>query len=1095
MLAPSPSTSAMSSLEPPATIGRYELSQALGSDHTGDHHEAVVHGPLTLRRIVTLRCLPTPLVVEPAQLQAARSYTLLSHPNLTPTLDLSRIDDAWVVALAQLPGPSLAQLRERAALPASALIDVAVQLATALDHVHGFTVGGEPAGLIHGDVRPTVLHLAPGGLVQLSELGVAALLGYPGSPGLAAPEQRDGAAGPGTDLYGLATTLLWLATGQPPADPQDPGAQLSELAALEPGLAELIERCLLPDPQQRGTAGELLGALQTLQVASPPDRSLAQLLGPSEPPASDPASPRTNLSPPPRPLIGRQRELSALEAALDEASLVCLFGPVGVGKTRLALELALARSPELEGGSWYLDLRSEPAPDVLCSQLGQLLGVDLDPHDPAQQLGATLAARSPILLVLDHADDRNEGLVPLLSGWLDQAPALRILLVSREPVPEAQPQPLGIPPLDEAVALFQACTELPIEDESLVVLVERLGRLPLALVLAAAQDPLPRGLPEGADHQSTLNAILALSWNQLALPAQLVLPQLSVFCGGLTPPAAGILELSPSPEGIGDVLEQLGRLGLIQLVPGTERLELIDVVRAPVEAQLASPDRARLERRHGDFYAQLQQRVSPLRGSPLRGDEPQHLLAERANLQVALDRALARGDVRIATDTALALAETWRRLGLPQRATEALYHALTLDPVADDEVQLRCGIATAVRVLGPSPGAEESKRALALAAFLEDPSLEALALWSCGTTLFDQGDLQLARSHIERASALASAMGQRLLLGRTLADLGKVYHALQRQPDAASRLDRALELARTTTDPLTELEVLLAQSLVLPPEPAAAALDDALALAVALDRRSLQGTIRARLGALALERADHAEAIAQLTRATELHHLDGAHNHWALACAGLGSALTRAGQTAHAQRVLSRALEITEAHGLIEAQARVRASLAEAALAREQLQRALEHVEAASALLSDAPPSPLSWSLALLRASIHRYGGELEAAESLAQQIRDQAPDPTLGARAELELARLGVIRRQGARSLEHIEEAQRLLDEAEHASDRLLALGVKAAALLVEGQNAQGEAILREAEDRAVALGLPSEGTVQRELRRVRGAFGPRSA
>lgn len=1092
----------MPPLDPPAKIGRYELVQHLDSDHTGDRYEATLHGPLTLHMPVTLRRLPEGIAVDPGRIQAARDGTLLSHPNIATPLDLSRIDGAWVVVTEHVQGVGLEQLRGQDPVPAAALIDVAVQLAVALDHIHRPLTEGGPTGLIHGDVRPANLRITPTGLIKLTDLGVSALLGHPGAPGFAAPEQLEGAWGPRSDLYGLGATLLWLVTGQPLADPPalETDPRLAALAGSPPGLAEVLERCLQTDPQQRwASARELLGALQTLQVAYPPGEGLVQLgrgETPSAPSRSGMEPPlHTNLARPPRPLIGRQRELTALSGALEQSPRVGLFGPVGVGKTRLALQIALQQAPDLPGGCWYLDLCDDPAPDILCGRLGRLLHIDLDPHDPAHQLGAALAARGPTLLVLDHVDGCSTALAPLLAQWGAEAPQLKVLLVSREPVEGAHSQPLGALPLDEAVALFQACAGEPIEEETLVMLVERLGRLPLALVLAAAQRPAPRGLPEATDHQSALNTILALAWSQLQLQAQQVLPQLAVFRGSFPLASAAILELSPGPVGILDVLGQLGELGLIQLDPQGDQLHLLSIVREPVEAQLASPDRARLEKRHGDYHAQLQQRVCPLRGAPLQGDEPQRLFAAWGELQGALEHALARGDIRVATDTALALAEAWGWVGLPHRATEALYHALTLDPAADDEVKLRCGIADAVRALGPDrPGAEESRRALALASFLEDPSLEALALWSRGTTLQDQGELQLARSHIERATALASAMGQRLLLGRALADLGRIHHALQLRPEATSRLAKALELARAMGDRHTELGVLSAQARVLPQEPARRALAEALQLAITLDRRSLQGSLRARLGALALERADHAEAIAQLTRATELHHQDGALQRWGLAVAGLGSALNQAGQTAHAQRVLSHALQVTGDREMPQVQARVRASLAETELARERLADALSHVEAAQALLQDAAPGELGRSLALLRATIHRYGGELEAAQALANELREVAPDPISRARATLELARIAVIRRQGPRALEHIEAALGLLDGTEHVSEQLLALGVKAAALLVEGERAQGEATLREAEDRAAAGGLPGEGAVARELRRVRGAFGPRA-
>jgi eukaryotic-like serine/threonine-protein kinase len=176
----------------------------------------------------------------------------------------------WLVT-AYVPGASLAEaVEQQGPLPAATLLALAAGLAEGLNAIHA-------AGVIHGDLKPSNVLLAPDG-PRIIDFGISSAVDATsltgtglmiGSPGFMSPEQADGMpAGPASDIFSLAGVLIFAARGEGPFGSGDTAALLYRVVHGTPNLGQipdkirpLVSRCLSRDPARRPTAAEFLGEL------------------------------------------------------------------------------------------------------------------------------------------------------------------------------------------------------------------------------------------------------------------------------------------------------------------------------------------------------------------------------------------------------------------------------------------------------------------------------------------------------------------------------------------------------------------------------------------------------------------------------------------------------------------------------------------------------------------------------------------------------------------------------------------------------------------------------------------------------------------
>ncbi len=257
------------------------------------------------------------------------------------------------------------------------------------------------------------------------------------------------------------------------------------------------------------------------------------------------ARPRTRL-------VGRDDDLRRLRAALDHSRLVTVTGPGGTGKTRLALEMALA-----DLAATFVDLTRIGPEDDLARAVGGQLGIEQrGRQDPTERLAEVLHGRR-LLLVLDNCEHVLDATAALVDTLLGQAEHLRVLATSREALAVDGEHALPLGPLadDDALELLAeraiAAGAAPPggrADAAAAELCRLVDRLPLGIELAAARlattslgelvealsgsgDPLAGGRRTAAERHRSLDALVAWSYDELDAADQRLLRVLSAFAG------------------------------------------------------------------------------------------------------------------------------------------------------------------------------------------------------------------------------------------------------------------------------------------------------------------------------------------------------------------------------------------------------------------------------------------------------------------------------------------------------------------------------------------------------------------------------------
>ncbi len=458
--------------------------------------------------------------------------------------------------------------------------------------------------------------------------------------------------------------------------------------------------------------------------------------------ASDesPLAPQPSLPSPPRalalperslPLLGRDAELAALLALLEQHALVTLVGAGGIGKTTLARCAAQAHGTARSDGVAWVELASLTDPRLIAGTVAQALALQLAPGGDALTALVTALKPMQLLLVIDNAEHLLDDLAVMVQALLQGTSGVRLLVTSQVPlrlqgeqvlrldalaVPEAGSNALGAAQ-HGAVALFTeraraadrrfALTDGNVRD--VIEICQRLDGLPLALELAAARVPLlgVRGVAERLDdrfkllaggsrsaptrHQ-TLQA--ALEWSLALLPEaeRSLFQQLGVFAGGFTLSLASAVLASAELDewALIDALATLTDHSLLSVsTSDPPRYALSETARAYALTQLqSSTEHDTLRTRHAAalcafFDASPSDWLQMSDADWLACYEP-----ELDNLRAALGWANAQGDTHTVVALVGSAAPLWHHLSLHGEArqwhdiSESMLDASTPKPLA-----------------------------------------------------------------------------------------------------------------------------------------------------------------------------------------------------------------------------------------------------------------------------------------------------------------------------------------------------------------------------------------------------------------------------
>ena len=391
--------------------------------------------------------------------------------------------------------------------------------------------------------------------------------------------------------------------------------------------------------------------------------------------------------------VGRQAEMSDVRRLLADNRLVTLTGAGGVGKTRLAVQVAAQVGGEFGDAVWYVDLAPITDPDVVAVAVIRALGLPDQPGRSTMDTLTRFIGDRRMLLVLDNCEHLLDATAALAVALLGGCPAVTLVATSREPIGVAGEVSWRVPSLslaDEAIELFTDRARLArpafkITDDNAAAAAEicrRLDGMPLAIELAAARVRvlslaeisdglhdrfrlLTGGARTAVRRQQTLRASVDWSHALLTEPERVLFRRLAVFMGGFD------LDAAQAVAGGGDVeryqiLDQLTLLVDKSLVvaentTGRTHYRLQETVRQYAQEKLGESGQADAVRtRHRDHYTALAAlRATPARAGTGHDERLEQADTEIDNLRAAFAWSRENSDVQLALALASSLQPLW----------------------------------------------------------------------------------------------------------------------------------------------------------------------------------------------------------------------------------------------------------------------------------------------------------------------------------------------------------------------------------------------------------------------------------------------------
>lgn len=714
--------------------------------------------------------------------------------------------------------------------------------------------------------------------------------------------------------------------------------------------ARLLAAELGAEPEPETVA--LSEAIKARQIAPAPHAS-APIAPASTPPRVDQHATPLAFELPLTDFVGRTRELGELaeQLAAPSCRLLTLVGPGGIGKTRLAGELASQNAHRYAAGAALVLLASASTPAQIPAAIAAALGVQLPATGDSWSNLAGLLADREQLLVLDNMEQLLDA-APQLAQLLRAAPGLKLVVTSREALRLREEwlyrvhglRASGADAEDDAVQLFavrarqaHANLDLAVERPAVRAICQLVGGMPLAIELAAAWTSslscaeiaaeiaaslrlLETDLRNVPERHRSVQAVFDQSWGQLDDAQQRALARLSVFAGSFTREGAAAVAGADSAT-----LARLHERGLLGRAD-ERRYRLHPLVRSYAAQRLgeAPADERAAWAAYGRFYGGLLRSCyRQLVGGAERAGMAA-LADERENLPGALPFVLEQSEDAGLREAVIALLTTYFSRGPYRDGVAQLRQIETWARARQERASARLVLAETLNALGlfavreghvEDAGRQFTESAAIYAALAASP-LPGDATdpeIGLGLVALIQGEYRLASRYAGRVRARGEA--QKLP--------GNQAHAWYQIAEAAD-----------------------AQGL-LPAAHAAAA--RALSLAREAGSEWFSAYIRNQLGRIARARGHFDEAEAQFRASYAIREAFGDREGMAAALLGLGDLLVRRAEWATAEQQFTAAMLLLRQMGDRGGVAQAQIGLGAVEAARGAIGPAWAHFQAALA--------------------------------------------------------------------------------------------------------------------------------------------------
>lgn len=382
---------------------------------------------------------------------------------------------------------------------------------------------------------------------------------------------------------------------------------------------------------------------------------------------------RTNIPSQLTSFVGREQETAELTEQVKTARLLTLAGVGGIGKTRLAFEVAGNLLEAFAAGVWLVELAPLSDSALLAQTVANVFKLPEQPGRPHLDVLVGYLETRHLLLILDNCEHLIDACAALVEALLQRCPQLHVLATSRETlrvpgevthrVPSLTVPDGAMPPDNllsyEAVRLFheRAITAQPMFEWSassasaVVQICNRLDGIPLAIELAVARlnvlsagqiaerlndrfNLLISGSRTALPRHQTLHAAITWSYDLLSQPEQALLMRLSVFAGGFTAEAAEFI------SGQSDTLTLLSNLVdkslvIAQVKDKAMRYRLLETIRQFANEKLVAQAHGEVDivrQRHAAYYLALVKGEVPLGVRPMGRLQPSLLRIPQAAL-------------------------------------------------------------------------------------------------------------------------------------------------------------------------------------------------------------------------------------------------------------------------------------------------------------------------------------------------------------------------------------------------------------------------------------------------------------------------------